>query len=147
MGKLYVAYGSNLNLEQMACRCPFASIYGIGQLNNWELVYRGNMVNSHATILRKQGACVPVVLWDIEPEDERRLDIYEGYPRYYYKQNVMVNIGGNKKKAMVYIMSSQHNPGRPSATYINTIRQGYIDNGLDIRKFEESLEKNAIECG
>ena len=130
----------------MAYRCPSASIYGVGRLNNWELVYRGNMVNSHATITRKQHAYVPVLLWNIEPEDEKRLDIYEGYPRYYYKQNVMVEVDGCKKRAMVYIMDSKNRPGKPSATYIETIRQGYIDNNLDIRKFEESLKRNSIEC-
>lgn len=54
MGKLYVAYGSNLNLKQMAYRCPSASIYGTGQLTNWELLYRGSATNSHATIAKKQ---------------------------------------------------------------------------------------------
>lgn len=100
MGKLYVAYGSNLNLKQMAYRCPSASIYGTGQLTNWELLYRGSATNSHATIAKKHGSYVPVLLWNIEPEDEKRLDIYEGYPRYYYKQNVMVDIGGKKKRAI-----------------------------------------------
>lgn len=99
MGKLYVAYGSNLNLKQMAYRCPSASIYGTGQLTNWELLYRGSATNSHATIAKKHGSYVPVLLWNIEPEDEKRLDIYEGYPRYYYKQNVMVDIGGKKEKS------------------------------------------------
>ena len=103
MKKLYVAYGSNLNLKQMAYRCPSASIFGTGQLTNWELLYRGSATNSHATIAKKQGSYVPVLLWSIEPEDEKRLDIYEGYPRYYYKQNVMVDIDGKKKRAMVYI--------------------------------------------
>lgn len=146
MSKLYVAYGSNLNLTQMARRCPSAGIYGVGQLNNWELVYRGSMVNSHATIRRKQGAYVPVLLWSIEPDDERRLDVYEGYPIYYYKRTVMVDIGSRKKKAMVYIMDPRNKPGTPSPTYVDTIRQGYIDNNLDLHKFEESLERNAIEC-
>lgn len=111
MGKLYVAYGSNLNLKQMAYRCPSASIYSTGQLTNWELLYRGSATNSHATIAKKHGSYVPVLLWNIEPEDEKRLDIYEGYPRYYYKQNVMVDIGGKKKRAMVYIMNQQRTPG------------------------------------
>lgn len=146
MKKLYVAYGSNLNLKQMAYRCPYASIYGVGRLNNWELVYRGSIVNSHATIIRKSGMYVPVLLWNIEPEDERRLDIYEGYPRYYYKQNVMVDLDGKKKKAMVYIMNQQCVPGRPSLTYIETIRQGYIDNNFDLALFENSLDRNTIEC-
>lgn len=52
MGKLYVAYGSNLNLKQMAYRCPSASIYSTGQLTNWELLYRGSATNSHATIAK-----------------------------------------------------------------------------------------------
>lgn len=44
----------------------------------------------------------------------------------------MVDIGGKKKRAMVYIMNQQRTPGRPSLTYIETIRQGYIDNNFDL---------------
>lgn len=146
MGKLYIAYGSNLNLAQMAARCPSASIYAAGLLNNWELIYRGTQTNSHATIRRKKGSIVPVLVWEIQPRDEARLDLYEGYPRYYFKQNVMVDINGKKKKAMVYIMDKRQLPGRPSRQYIHTIRQGYLDNDFDMGYFDESLEKNAIEC-
>lgn len=103
--KLYIAYGSNLNLSQMAYRCPSAKIYGTGILNNWELLYKGHKNNSHATIGRKKGKKVPVLVWEITPSDEHQLDIYEGFPTYYYKQNIMVTIGGQKKKAMVYIMN------------------------------------------
>ncbi len=146
MGKLYIAYGSNLNLAQMAARCPSAKIYAKGILNNWELLYRGTEKNSHATIKRKVGSIVPVLVWEIQPKDEYRLDIYEGYPRYYFKKNIMVNIGEKKKKAMVYIMDEKQLPGRPSARYIETIRQGYIDNEMDLSIFEKSLEVNSIEC-
>lgn len=146
MGKLYIAYGSNLNLAQMATRCPSANIYATGLLNNWELIYRGTQTNSHATIRRRKGSFVPVLVWDIQPWDEARLDIYEGYPRYYFKQNIMVDINGKKKKAMVYIMDKRQLPGRPSPQYIHIIRQGYIDNNMDLTIFEKSLETNSIEC-
>ena len=146
MRKLYIAYGSNLNLAQMAARCPSASVYAKGVLNNWELVYRGTRTNSHATIIRKQGSTVPVLVWEIQPLDEYRLDIYEGYPRYYFKKNTMVNINGRKKKAMVYIMDERQLPGRPSDIYVEAITQGYLDNGMDIAIFEKSLDKNSIEC-
>lgn len=146
MGKLYIAYGSNLNLAQMASRCPSASIYATGVLNNWELVYRGTRRNSHATIERKAGSMVPVLIWEIQPRDEYRLDVYEGYPHYYFKKNIMVDIDGKKKKAMVYIMDEHQLPGRPSSSYIEIIRQGYIDNNLNIDIFEKSLELNSIEC-
>lgn len=146
MEKLYIAYGSNLNLAQMTARCPSARVYAKGVLNNWELVYRGTEKNSHATIERNPGSTVPVLVWEIQPIDEYRLDIYEGYPRYYFKKNIMVDINGRKKNAMVYIMDKRRLPGRPSASYIETIRQGYIDNKMDISIFEKSLEVNSIEC-
>ena len=65
MKKLYIAYGSNLNLAQMAARCPSARVYAKGVLNNWELVYRGHKANAHATIIRKRGSTVPVLVWEI----------------------------------------------------------------------------------
>lgn len=146
MEKLYIAYGSNLNLAQMAARCPSAKVYAKGVLNNWELVYRGTKRNSHATIERKSGSTVPVLVWEIQPIDEYRLDIYEGYPHYYSKKNIMVAIKGEKKKAMAYIMDERQLPGRPSPSYIEAIRQGYIDNDMDISIFEKSLKVNFIEC-
>lgn len=145
MGRLYVAYGSNLNLSQMAARCPSACIYAKGVLNDWALVYRGSLTNSHATIIKKEGSEVPVLIWEIQPSDEYRLDIYEGYPRYYLKKNIMVNIDGRLKKAMVYIMNEHESPGRPSDQYVRTIWQGYIDNSMDTKYFFDSLEYNDIE--
>lgn len=146
MGKLYIAYGSNLNLAQMAARCPSARVYAKGVLNNWELVYRGAKTNSHATIVRKQGSTVPVLVWEIQPLDEYRLDIYEGFPNYYFKKDIFAEIAGKKKKAMVYIMNENKFPGIPSADYISTIRKGYVDNNLDIDILEKSLKRNRVEC-
>lgn len=146
MGKLYIAYGSNLNLTQMAARCPSAKVYSKGILNNWELVYRGSPGNSHATIKRSTGSIVPVLVWEIQPEDEYHLDIYEGYPHYYFKKNIIVEIEGRKKKAMVYIMDERQLPGKPAHQYIRVIKQGYIDNRFDMSFLKKSLIKNATEC-
>lgn len=146
MGKLYIAYGSNLNLKQMALRCPTARVYSVGVLNNWELIYRGSMTGSYATIRKKKGSSVPIVVWVIQENDESNLDRYEGYPSFYFKQNVMADLPFGKKKAMVYIMGTRRMAGKPSEQYKQTIKQGYIDNGLDLDIFEESLRKNEKEC-
>lgn len=146
MGKLYIAYGSNLNLHQMAFRCPSASIYAKGILMNWELLFRGTKGNAHATIKRKKGASVSVLVWNIQPEDENRLDFYEGYPKYYFKKDIMVEIQGKKKKAMVYIMDESRAPGAPSAQYVHIITQGYLDNGFDTEILADCLRVNAVEC-
>lgn len=146
MSRLYIAYGSNLHLAQMGSRCPSASIYDVGVLNNWELIFRGSKTGSHATIRRKTGCSIPVLVWEIQPRDERNLDMYEGYPTYYVKRDVMVDIGGKKRKAMVYIMNDRAKPGIPSPQYVNTIRQGYKDNSFDMDILDDALENNAIEC-
>ena len=40
--RLYIAYGSNLNLEQMAFRCPTAKVVGKSELKDYELLFRSN---------------------------------------------------------------------------------------------------------
>lgn len=145
MSRLYIAYGSNLNLAQMAARCPSARIFSTGRLNNWELLFRGSPGNSHATIRRRKGSSVPVLVWTVKEIDEYHLDIYEGFPTYYFKANIMVEIHGKKKKAMVYIMNESRRPGRPSASYIETIRQGYVDNSFDLGILEKALRVNKTE--
>lgn len=146
MRKLYVAYGSNLNISQMALRCPTAQVYGTGLLNNWELLFRGNRTHAYATIQRKHGSAVPVVVWSIMPSDEQYLDMYEGYPSFYFKQNVMIDLPTGRKKAMVYIMNTKKLPGSPSEQYVATIRQGYRDNDLEMEYLDTALARNVVEC-
>ena len=69
--RLYIAYGSNLNLPQMERRCPTAKVVGTSEIKNYELLFRGV-----ATVEPKEGASVPVLLWKIEALDEAALDRY-----------------------------------------------------------------------
>ena len=48
--KLYIAYGSNLNLKQMKYRCPTAKLVGKGIVENYELQFKGMPHCSYATI-------------------------------------------------------------------------------------------------
>jgi gamma-glutamylcyclotransferase (GGCT)/AIG2-like uncharacterized protein YtfP len=146
MSKLYIAYGSNLHIEQMARRCPTASVYGRGVLKDYRLVYRGSKTGSYASIIPEKGVNVPVVVWEIEDLDEQNLDRYEGYPTFYYKDTVEVKTGRGIVKGMVYIISPKALPGRPSQYYIDVVRTGYIENGLDLDIFNKSLRYNATEC-
>ncbi len=43
--EIYAAYGSNMNLRQMALRCPSAEILGSGVLENYKLTFRGLIYN------------------------------------------------------------------------------------------------------
>ena len=65
----------------------------------------------------KKGAGVPVLIWEIGPEDERNLDIYEGYPRLYGKVNLEVQTEEGSESIMAYTMNEGHEIGMPSVPY------------------------------
>lgn len=144
--KLYVAYGSNLDKEQMKYRCPLARPIQSGYLDNWQLIYRGSKTGAYASIRYKKGFRVPVGIWEITAHDERFLDMYEGYPSFYQKKNIYVHLkGGARIKAMVYIMRPDAAPGTPSGQYMRTILRGYADFHLDEDYLIESLIRNQEE--
>lgn len=139
--KKYIAYGSNLNIEQMKRRCPTAKICGSGTLEGWTLTFHSMRGPAFATIEPCTGSQVPVVVWDIDKMAEKVLDQYEGYPIFYRKKNIDVLMSdGRELIAMVYIMSSCSVPGIPSNGYVNTISQGYTDNGLNLHFLGRFLE-------
>ena len=148
MSKIYIAYGSNLNKEQMAYRCPTARFLGTGVIEDYELQFKGSLHSAFATIAPKEGAQVPVGLWEIQSRDEKRLDLYEGYPRHYFKQDVDVQVNGMKVRGMAYIMDLKMDFGNPTQYYYDTVFQGYQDCGLDVdvlnRAVDESMDKAAL---
>ena len=137
--KKYIAYGSNLNLEQMARRCPTAKVIGAGEIRDHELLFRGCPKSAVATVEPKKGAGVPVLIWEIGPEDERNLDIYEGYPRLYGKVNLEVQTEEGSESIMAYTMNEGHEIGMPSVPYLETITTGYLEAGFDVNRLLESV--------
>ena len=140
MKKYYLAYGSNLNREQMAYRCPDVKPVGTAEISGYRLTFRGSPASAVATIEPSPGHSVPVLLWEISPEDEQNLDVYEGWPRFYEKQDFPVEIGGEEVNAMAYVMTPGHELGMPSAAYLNTIMEGYRQAGFEFDPLMEALE-------
>lgn len=143
--RLNIAYGSNLNIKQMSQRCKTAKVYGKGMLKGYRLLFKGREEGAYLTIEKKCGGKVPVILWDIQPEDEMALDFYEGYPRFYEKKDVEVTIEtGETVIAMVYIMTDKVLEriylNLPSQSYLETVKSGYEMAGFDEKYIEEALK-------
>lgn len=136
---IYVAYGSNLNLEQMEFRCPYATVLGGGVLPDYQLLFRGGDGGAVATVEPKKGGSVPVLLWEITPRDEEALDRYEGWPHLYRKETVAVRYGEKLVEAMVYIMNEGRPLGLPGEYYLNTILAGYQSAGFDLNILKQSV--------
>ncbi len=141
MKRIYVAYGSNMNIEQMADRCPTAKLIGPVVLRGWKLLFRGQDGYAVATIEPEQGGEVPAVLWELKPADEAALDRYEGYPYLYRKETVEVVFKGKTVKAFAYIMNPGREPGRPSGRYYSIIKQGYEAAGFDVSLLDRAVKE------
>ena len=157
MAKVYVAYGSNLNMEQMRDRCPTAEFIGTGAIENYELQFKGSLHNAHATIAPKEGSSALVGVWRIKKRDASQLDMNEGYnPKgycYYNKEQIPVKMDdGSTLIGMVYIKDSRMDFGNPSKNYYDIVRQGYEDCGLDTNVLDHAvndsmdLAQQRMEC-
>lgn len=138
--KYYIAYGSNLSVEQMAFRCPDAKIIGTAVLHGWQLSFK-----THATIEPNEKRNTPVLVWQICEQDEKSLDRYEGYPSYYYKKDLDVEVfpleGGEPVNltAMVYIMTEGQRLEVPYASYYKVLEDGYKAFHFPLHVLERAL--------
>jgi gamma-glutamylcyclotransferase (GGCT)/AIG2-like uncharacterized protein YtfP len=129
--RLYIAYGSNLNREQMARRCPTAKVAGASELQNFRLMFRGGNGYAVATVEPCKGGSVPVLIWELTPADEAALDIYEGWPTVYRKEKSKVGLDGKTVAAFIYVMNGNSPCGRPNDRYYGVILDGYTGAGFD----------------
>ena len=143
MTKLYIAYGSNLNLEQMANRCPGAKVVGASEIKDYKLTFRGPDNGCFATIEPSKGGSVPILLWQISENDEKELNIYEDWPDLYRKETMEVTVNKEKVNGMVYIMNEGRFLNKPSDKYYSTILEGYMSAGFDVEYLRRAVENSS----
>ena len=119
---LYFAYGSSLNIGQMKQRCPDSVGISPAVLAGWKLIER-----TYADIEECPGNFVNGALYEISEKDLAELDLYEGYPEYYTRQEVMVSDNGTYRKAWVYIMTEECCKRRDHGSYSDRYRKNCSD--------------------
>lgn len=145
--RLYLAYGSNLNVAQMHYRCPDATILGTAELKDWELLYKGSKTGAYLTVERRKGSTVPVAVWEVSEADERALDRYEGCPTFYYKKTLVLPVKDwvtgavTRRRCFIYIMHEDRPVGMPSDFYVRVCQEGYRDFGFDRSFLDDALSR------
>ena len=147
MKRLYLAYGSNLNVRQMHFRCLGAKVIGTAEIRNYELLFKGSRSGSYLTIEKKRGGKVPVAVWEVSAENEDALDRYEGFPTFYYKRNMNINVKFKdgtveRRAAFVYVMHEERPFGEPSQAYVDACREGYREFGFDERLIDKAVGRS-----
>jgi gamma-glutamylcyclotransferase len=127
----YAAYGSNLHHQRMRVRCPGAEPAGTAILPGWRLAF-----GRYALIARDPAASVPLGLWRVMPRHLAALDVAEGVPLGVYERVRMALPDAGE--AWTYV-ERRARPGPPEAWYVEHLRHGYRDFGLDPSPLEAAL--------
>ena len=151
MKRYYIAYGSNLNLGQMSYRCPGSKVVATSVIEGYELLFKGSKTGSYLTIEKRSGSHVPVAVWEVTPQDEARLDRYEGCPAFYYKAEMTLPVEyfsgrRGRLRCFVYIMHEERKIGVPDMYYFNACMAGYRSFGFDGKVLEAALDKSMEVC-
>lgn len=133
---LYWAYGSNLSIRVMRRRCPGARQAGTLFANDGALIFR-----SVADVTVRRGSVVPGGLWWITREDERALDGFEGVGKagWYAKRSFRLVRDGREVRCLFYQLEISRGVMPPSIGYLEKIREGYQDFGLDPDPLDRAL--------
>ena len=147
--RLYFAYGSNLDVDQMTLRCAAPRVVGRATLPGYRLAFAGMNIlweeMGVATVLPAPGGHVDGVLYALTEADLRRLDEWEGYPIAYDRQLVEVrDEEGRARQAFIYARLSgvlRANP--PGARYLRILRREYQRLGFDLTPLVLAAQEEA----
>ena len=146
--KFYLAYGSNLSVEQMLHRCPSAVYVGTAEVKGYRLLFKGSLTGSYLTIEPKPDGVVPIAVWEVTAEHEKMLDRYEGCPVCYYKKEIRLPVFRTASgrtvmtNGFLYIMNENRRLGEPTPRYFWTCVTGYRSFGFDPEFLYEAYERS-----
>lgn len=140
----YFAFGSNLDLAQMATRLPGAVPVTVATLHGYHLVFRGpsrKRGGGVASVDRAPDASVPGMVYDVTMEDLLLMDRYEGAPHWYLRVGrTVVSDDGAPHSVHTYRLPAHVTAMPPTPAYIEQIHRAYAHHG-----FERSLLHEAVE--
>ena len=79
--KYYIAYGSNLSVEQMVCRCPDAKVIGTAVIEDYALLFKGC-----ATIEQRKGKRCQYSSGRFPPVTKKTLTAMRAIPTFTTKR-------------------------------------------------------------
>ena len=112
---LYFAYGSNMDVDAMARRCPRSKALGLARLERHRLAV---MREGWLTTVRDPASAVHGVLWDLDLSDAAALDRYEGLLQGLYAKLMQAVIAERAPKRAIVYFGANAGPGVPRPAYI-----------------------------
>ncbi len=120
----YFAYGTNLNKKIFLKKFKDAKLIKKYSLKNYKVVFRTKYVIPD--LQRKINSRVQGLIYKINKNIEKKLDIYDDYPRLYIKKYFKYG----HKKIMFYYMRKKTSPIKPRGYYFKIMKNGYRQNNF-----------------
>ena len=124
MRRRYLAYGSNLCLDQMRERCPAAEPGPVVALPGWRFVINRRGV---ATLLPCPGGQAWGLVWQLTRACEVALDRYEGVASGHYAK-ADIEVGGSP---VLLYLATETAPGFPRRSYLERVVAAAAARGLN----------------
>ncbi len=145
----YFAYGANLNIAHMKSLCPGSAPLCFAHLEDHILTIALPETASPdapgwATVTPETGGRVLGALFHLRADDLPALDRFEGYPTLYNREEVEVATDDGPRTTMIYVMRRPLRAARPTAQYVETLREGYRNFGLPMAVLEDVLEESSL---
>ena len=138
--RLYLAYGSNMDKNQMDYRCPNSYMFGNVIVDNYKFVLD---VEGVASIIPSEGDKVEAILWAVHEIDVETLDRYEGVSFGCYEKTTMpVIMDGVNLDVLVYFSLRELNNHGYRSGYMSRIIQAAIDADFSEEYIEELASWN-----
>jgi len=142
---LVFAYGSNLSRKQMRERCPSAVRGPLAYLPGHALVFGGHSYRwggAVANVVRKAGAAVPGLIYQISRDDVGVLDRYEGHPFAYTRvERIVVDERCRRRRVHLYVQPEEDFvQWLPAPRYFAELCRSYNRLGLDRRLLATALQ-------
>ncbi len=122
MNIYYFAYGTNLNKKIFLKKFKKAKLIKKYTLNNYKVVFRTKYIVPD--LQRKLKSKVQGLIYRIDENIEKKLDIYEEYPRLYIKKYFKYK----EKKIMFYYLKKKTLALKPRGYYFKIMMEGYQQN-------------------
>lgn len=111
---LYFAYGSNMDVDAMATRCPRSTPIALARLPRHRFAL---MRQGFATVMRDPRGTVWGLLWSLALSDVSALDRWEEVSRGLYSKTIqpVIRAGGASVQALIYVGEVAGAAGGPPA--------------------------------
>jgi gamma-glutamylcyclotransferase (GGCT)/AIG2-like uncharacterized protein YtfP len=107
----YFAYGSNMDMSRLSTRGVNPITRSKGTLKNWKLKFNKKASAgdwSFANIEPSEGDSVEGLVFDIKEGDLKLLDKFEGAPRHYRREILIVETYTEEINCITYIAQPEH---------------------------------------